>query len=354
MNKPGARLADIAERTGYSKNTVSLALRESPRIPEATRLLIRQAAHELNYLPNHIAKSLASRETKTVGLILADITNPILTETSKAIEKALAKLGYGTLFATSNNTLREEIAAVEMFRSRQVDGLLVYPARGHRDYRHLIDLRQANFPVVMLIPGEAIGVDMVSVDERLGAYKAVRHLIDLGHRRIGTLDGSNPGGNRQKFDGYLEALRQADIPFEPDWQVEPAGFTPAAGYWAMDTLMSTARPSAVFVANDYIAVGAVRWCQKRGLRIPEDVALIGFDNLEIGEFLGTPLSSVNYETDVLVRMAIERLLRLIKARGVLPEPRVTLVEPELVIRDSTGHARRVPEAERQAVAVPGS
>ncbi len=344
MNRSGARLSDIAEKTGYSKNTVSLALRDSPRIPEATRLLIRQAARDLNYLPNHVAKSLANRETKTIGLILADIANPILTETSKAIEKALAKLGYGTLFATSNNTLVEEIAAVDMFMSRQVDGLLIYPARAHRDYRHLLDLRRAQFPVVMMIPGEPVGVDMVSVDERLGTFKAVSHLIDLGHRQIGTIDGSDPKGNRQKFDGYLDALAQANITFDPDWQVEPVGFTPSSGYWAMDTLMSRSKATAVFAANDYIAMGAVRWCQKRGLRIPEDVALIGFDNLEIGEFMAPPLSSVSFETDVVVRMAIERLQDLIRSRGALPEPRVTLVEPQLVIRDSTGHARHTPSA----------
>ena len=339
MGNSGARLADIAARTGYSKNTVSLALRDSPRIPEATRDLIRTAARELNYLPNHVAKSLTSRETKTIGLVLADITNPILTETSRMIEKELAKLGYGTLFATSNNTRREEVAAIEMFRSRQVDGMLIYPARGDRNFEHLIKLRRANFPVVLLTCGEDIGVDMVGVDEKVGVYKAVRHFIDLGHRRIGTLDSNASEGNHEKFDGYVQALASAGIGFDPELQVSPAGYGPAAGYWAMDTLMAAAnRPSAVFVANDYIAVGAVRWCQKHGLRVPEDVALIGFDNLEMSEFLSAPLSSVSYEIDILTRLAIERLLKLIAASGKLPSPRVTMIEPELAIRDSSGSA----------------
>ncbi|WP_180900544.1 LacI family DNA-binding transcriptional regulator [Martelella soudanensis] len=339
MGNSGARLADIAARTGYSKNTVSLALRDSPRIPEATRLLIREAASALNYLPNHVAKSLTSRETKTIGLVLADITNPVLTETSRMIEKELAKLGYGTLFATSNNTRREEVAAIEMFRSRQVDGMLVYPARGDRNFDHLIALRRANFPVVLLTSGDNIGVDMVSVDERLGVYKAVRHFIDLGHRRIGTLDTNAAEGNHEKFDGYLQALASAGIGFDPELQVAPAGYGPSAGFWAMDMLMAAAnRPTAVFVANDYIAVGAVRWCQRQGLRIPEDVALIGFDNLEMSEFLSTPLSSVSYEIDILTRLAIERLLKLIGTDGKLPDPRVTLVEPKLAIRDSSGSA----------------
>lgn len=335
MSRIITRLEDIAKQTGFSKNTVSLALRESPRIPQATRELIQRAANELNYLPNHVAKSLASRETKTIGLVLADITNPILTETSKALEKALMALGYGTLFATSNNTLAEEIAAIEMFRARQVDGMLIYPTRGQRNYQHILQLRRANFPVVMLVPGQDVGIDMVSVDEKLGAYKAVRHLIDLGHTAIGTIDGNNPNGNREKFEGYCQALAEAGIDFRPEWQVDPVSHTPSAGYWAMDTLMSGARPTAVFVANDYMAMGAMRWCQRAGMSVPGDMAMIGFDNLELSEFLATPLSSVNYEMDIVTRMAVERLMRLIGARGTLPEPRVTLVEPELVIRAST-------------------
>ena len=335
MTKTIARLEDIAKATGFSKNTVSLALRESPRIPQATRDVIQRAASELNYRPNHIAKSLTNRETKTIGLVLADITNPILTQTSKALEKALMALGYGTLFATSNNTLAEEIDAIEMFRARQVDGMLIYPTRGQRNYQHILRLRRANFPVVMLVPGQDVGIDMVSVDEKLGAYKAVRHLIDQGHTAIGTIDGNNPNGNREKFEGYCQALAEAGIAYDPSLQVDPVSHTPSAGYWAMDTLMSGARPTAVFVANDYMAVGAMRWCQRNGLKVPGDMALIGFDNLEISEFLATPLSSVNYEIEIVTRMAVDRLMRLIGASGALPEPRVTLVEPELVIRAST-------------------
>lgn len=335
MTKTIARLEDIAKATGFSKNTVSLALRESPRIPQATRDIIQRAASELDYRPNHIAKSLTSRETKTIGLVLADITNPILTQTSMALEKALMALGYGTLFATSNNTLAEEIAAIEMFQARQVDGMLIYPTRAQRNYQHILRLRRSGFPVVMLVPGQGVGIDMVSVDERLGAYKAVRHLIDLGHTAIGTIDGNNPNGNREKFEGYSQALAEAGLPFRSEWQVDPVNHTPSAGYWAMDTLMSGARPTAVFVANDYMAMGAMRWCQRHGVAVPHDMALIGFDNLELAEFLATPLSSVNYEMEIVTRLAVERLMRLIAARGALPEPRVTLVEPELIIRAST-------------------
>ena len=338
MTNTIARLEDIAKATGFSKNTVSLALRESPRIPQITRELIQTVARELNYRPNHIAKALTNRETKTIGLVLADITNPILTQTSQALEKALMARGYGTLFATSNNSLAEEVDAIEMFQARQVDGMLIYPTRGQRNYEHILRLRRANFPVVMLVPGQDAGIDMVSVDEKLGAYKAVRHLIDQGHTAIGTIDGNNPNGNREKFEGYFQALTEAGIAFRDEWQVDPVSHTPSAGYWAMDTLMNGARPTAVFVANDYMALGALRWCQRHDLDVPRDMALIGFDNLDISEFFATPLSSVNYEIELVTRMAVDRLMRLIGTVGTLPEPRVTLIEPELVLRDST--ARR--------------
>ncbi len=160
MGKTGVRLKDIADRTGFSVNTVSLALRDSPRIPEVTRQIIRDAADALNYLPNQIAKSLVSRETKTIGLVLTDITNPILTQAAQAIELALSERGYSTLFATSNNDADEEIRVLEMFRSRQVDGMLIYP-RSHRRLEHIRRLRDAHYPIVLLVGDPDAGVDAV-------------------------------------------------------------------------------------------------------------------------------------------------------------------------------------------------
>jgi LacI family transcriptional regulator len=335
MTRSTARLKDIAGKTGFSVNTISLALRGSPRIPEETRQLIRDAAEALNYLPNHIAKSLVSRETKTVGLVLTDITNPTLTRTAQAIELALAERGYGTLFATSNNDPEEEIRALEMFRSRQVDGMLIYP-RSHRRLDHIRKLRQSNYPVVLLVGDPDAGIDAVCVDERRGAYKATRHLIDTGHKRIGILDSANPLGNLEKSEGYLQALGEADISFDPSLSSDPQGHSVIKGYWAMDTLMNTPnRPTGIFAANDSLAIGALRWCQKNGVLVPKDVAIIGFDNIEFAEHAATPISSVNYPVDVVTELAVERLMRLISSGDAMPEPRVTMIDPDLVIREST-------------------
>lgn len=333
MARSIVRLKDIADKTGFSTNTVSLALRQSPRIPQQTREVIQRAAAELNYLPNQIAKSLVSRETKTIGLVLTDINNPTLTHTAQAIEIALAERGYGTLFATSNNTLSEEMRAIELFRSRQVDGMLIYPT-SHRQLDHIRPLRRAHYPVVLLVADPDAGIDAVCIDDRRGGYKATRHLIDVGHRRIGILDHSKLG-NPEKTQGYQQALSEAGIDYDRALLVDPLGDTPARGYWAMDTLMSGKRPSAVFAANDSLAIGALRWCQTHGMRVPDDVAIVGFDNIEYAEYASVPLSTVNYAVEVVTRMAVDRLMRLISAGETLPEPRVTQIDPDLIIREST-------------------
>jgi LacI family transcriptional regulator len=335
MGRSIVRLKDIADKTGFSTNTVSLALRQSPRIPQQTRDIIQRAASELNYLPNQIAKSLVSRETKTIGLVLTDINNPVLTHTAQSIELALAARGYGTLFATSNNNMAEEIRAIEMVRARQVDGILIYPT-GHRQLEHLRTLRRANYPIVLLVGDSDAGIDAVGMDERRGAYKATRHLIDVGHKRIAIIDGANPQGNREKREGYQQALDEAGIAYDPALVLDPRGQSVDRGYWAIDGAMTgTDRPTAVFAANDSLALGALRWCLKHNVRVPEDIAIVGMDNIEFGEYAGVPLSSVDYAVETLTRMAVDRLMKLIAAGDQLPEPRVTQIDPDLVIREST-------------------
>ena len=335
MAKGTIRLSDVAARTGFSTNTVSLALRESSRIPLETRTKIQSVAAELGYFPNHVAKSLVNRETRTIGLVLTDVMNPVLTHTAQAVELALAERGYGTLFATSNNNFAEETKVVEMFRSRQVDGILIYPAR-HRELEHLRPLRRANFPIVLLIADPTVGLDGVSVNDRSGSLQATRYLIGRGHKRIGFLDASSRNGNLEKLEGYQQALNEAGMPLDPALVVPTDGDHSRDGYFALDQLMAApARPTAVLGDNDSIALGALSWCHKHGLRVPQDLAVMGFDNIPSSEFSSPPLSTVNYDVEAVSRMAVERLMRLIGAGDHLPEPRVNVIDPELIIRGST-------------------
>ena len=335
MGRPITRLKDIADRTGFSVNTVSLALRDSPRIPEETRATIRLAAEALNYLPNHIAKSLVSRETRTIGLVLTSITNPILTRVAQAIELRLAERGYSTLFATSNGDHHEEKKVIEMFRSRQVDGMLIYPS-GHRELDHIRRVRQTGQPLVLLVGDADADVDVVSMDTRRGSHKAVRHLLELGHRRIGIIDGGGARGNLEKLDGYRQALTEAGLAPDDGLLVAPRTHSVARGHAAMAELMARGKGmTAVLAATDSLALGALRWTQENGRRVPDDMAIVGFDNIEFAQYAATPISSVDYAVARVTELAVERLLGLIQAEA-LPEPEMTLIEPDLVVRASSG------------------
>jgi LacI family transcriptional regulator len=213
--------------------------------------------------------------------------------------------------------------------------MLIYPAR-HRELEHLRPLRRANLPVVLLIADPDSGIDGVSINDRSGVFKAIRYLIGLGHRRVGFLDASHPNGNDEKLEGYQQALAQSGIAFDPDLVVATNGHYSRQGFFALDTLMSTREPpTAVFADNDSLALGALHWCHRNRVRVPDELAIMGYDNIAFTEFAEPPLSTVNYDVDAVSRMAVDRLMRLIGAGDALPEPRITLIDPELIVREST-------------------
>ena len=334
MAEKKARLKDIAAKTGYGVNTVSLALRGSTRISAAAREIISKVADELDYVPNHFAKSLVSLRSNTVGLILHDVTNPILTSAAQMIQLALAKRGYSVLFATSNGSFEEEIRAIEMFQTRMVDGILIYPLL-HSRLDHLQKLRQRNFPVVLLVGLREAGIDVVGIDEYTGAYDATRHLIDRGHRRIGTLI-PEVGTPQKKSEGYFAALRAAGMEIDSTLIGYAPSHTIESGIEAMGAVMGLAdRPTAVFASSDVLALGGLRWARMNNLAVPEQVAIVGFDNIDAARFAATPISTIDNNVDELARLAVARLLELVGSEGPLPPPSTTLLHGQLIVREST-------------------
>ncbi len=330
-----ARLKDIAEQTGLSVNTVSLALRDSPRIPPNTRERIRIAAAALDYTPNYSARALVSRQTKTIGLLLTDITSPLLTQVARSVERELKDLGYVTLLAASNGDPKEELRALATFRARQVDGMLVYP-HDHGRLDHLRRLRVDGTPMVLLAGDGGGDVDVICLDEQAGALRATRHLLGAGHRRIGLIDGAHLRGNPAKAEGYEAALRSAGIELSRELVINPEGHSVGHGHAAFARLMGLSEPpTAVLTANDRLALGGLRWCQEKGVAVPRDVAVFGFDNIEYAEYASVPLSSVDYPSEDLARQAVARLVTLIKNRDQSPPPELVRIQPELVLREST-------------------
>jgi LacI family transcriptional regulator len=336
MGRPRVRLRDIAEATGFSANTVSLALRSSPRIPKETRELILKEAERQNYLPNHIARSLVSRATRTIGLVLTDITNPTLTLAARSVEQRLSSEGYRVMFAASYGQLENEQRAISVFRSYQVDGMLVYPA-SHQELSHLQALQDAGQPIVLLVPGVGSGMESVGIDDRAGARTAVAHLLGLGHRRIAMLDGGVRTGNREKHEGYMKAHEEAGVAPDPALFVDPMGSRPSDSYRCIGPLMGIAEPpTAVFASNDTLAIGVLGWCRENGVRVPDDLAVVGYDNVEVAAFADVPLTTINYAVDTVVEIAVRRLLALIAGETTEGDPETGLIAPELIVRQSCG------------------
>lgn len=340
MKRTKPTLADIAVRTGFGTNTVSLALRKSTRISEKTREIIHAAARELDYIPNLVAKSLAANKTHTVGLILHDIMNPILTQAAKQIQLELSARGYSVLFATSNGSFEEELHAIEVFRAHMVDGLLIYPLF-HDKIEHLADLRAKGFPVVLLTSAAGTAVDAIGVDEFTGAYSVVKHLLELGHRRIGMItQGSSTRpvtDNLEKYNGYAAALREADVQLQQSLLATGPLHSIACGLEVTGQLMSAAEPpTALFAASDIYALGALRWAAINGVSVPQQLAIAGFDDIENVQHSTVPLTSYRSEVSILAKRAVERLCRLIAATGTgLLPPETQLIHGILVKREST-------------------
>jgi LacI family transcriptional regulator len=337
-----SRLKDIARETGYSINTVSLALRDSNRVTEATRSRILEVAKRVNYIPNNVARSLVKQQTRTVGVILTDITSPILTAVAHHIERLLANLDYAMVLITTEQNLEREKRALDVLRAQQVDGILIFPAR-HDQLSHIKPLQEAAYPVVLLAGSSTAAYDLITMDDTLGAYKAVRYLIKLGHQRIALLS-----GGIEKLAGYKQALEAHHIPVDPALIIEPGGSDYEQGYRAAPALFQVKPPpTALLAATDYLALGAIAWCKANHIKIPEQLAVIGFDDIEAAKYSDPGLSSVTYDAALISKRAVSRLMELIsqprlqtqpqtQSRSKSPRTEKTIIEPELAIRQSSG------------------
>ncbi len=336
MSRPRATLKDIAEATGFSANTVSLALRGSPRLPEATRERILKAAESLNYAPNRIAQSLASSATRTIGLVMTDILNPTLTLAAHTIERELSRAGYAVMFAASDGDIDREKRAIELFLSYQVDGMLVYPAR-RAEVDHIKAVDKSGTPVLTLVEVPGSGLDTVTIDDRVGAYRAFRHLIDTGHRRFAMFDGGRALGNLDKMDGAIRALDEASLPHDAITVLEPEGHAASHGYALMDRVIDLPdRPTALFATTDSLAIGALHWCRDHRVSVPGDLAVVGYDDTESAAHMVPPLTTINYAADKISQIGVARILQRLDSAANWQGPQTRLIEPDLIIRSTTG------------------
>jgi LacI family transcriptional regulator len=331
---PGT-IRDVAREAGVSQATAARALAGYGYVSEATRLRVRDAATTIGYRPNAVARSLVSGATKTIGVVVGDIENPFFAGAARGIADVLERDGYTLLLANSDEDLARERRAVEALHARQVDGLAVVPSSGD-DGAHLAAILREGRPVVLLDrPISGLAADAVLVDNREGAERAVGHLAALGHRRIGLV-GDAPGivSTGERIDGYRAALADVGAP-ALDALVSLGGSSIDEGHRsALRLLGRRDRPSALFTVNNFMTAGALGAIRELGLRIPGDVALVGFDDLDWTTLVDPPISVIAQPVAELGRTVAERLLE--RLRGDSGPPRETRLTTRLVIRGSCG------------------
>jgi LacI family transcriptional regulator/LacI family repressor for deo operon, udp, cdd, tsx, nupC, and nupG len=338
MGERPISIQDIARAAGVSHTTVSRALHDSPVISRAVRDKVHDLALQMGYTPNAVAQSLKRQQTRAIGLVVTSISDPFVGLVVRGIEETAQQERMSVFLSVSYNDPEREMAAIETFHRRRVDGII--SAAAQISGRYTERLARTRIPTVLINQQAEPATDLlhsVEVDDYSGARLAVSHLIGLGHRRIGYIGaGNRPRSNRRRLAGYRDALESARLQAEDCW-VRIAASTHrfhtedvADGHALLRELLQ-ADITAVFCYNDMIAIGALLACGESSIRVPERLSVIGFDDIDMSQYVTPRLSSIRQPSLQLGRLAMRTLLDLLNDRPVQNH----VLPTELVVRAST-------------------
>jgi LacI family transcriptional regulator len=333
-------MKDVADDLGVSIAVVSRALRNSHEISPATRARVLKRVAELNYRPNLAARALVTGRTGLMGLVVPDLVHSFFAELAVGLSSTLRQNGFGLVVSSSEEDPELEREEIERLLARGVDALLI--ASVQRSTEVFRSISEQSVPYVLLdrwlsgLSANFVGVN----DEKVGII-ATEHLIRIGCQRVAHIRGTNVSTAIGRLEGYTKALLAHHIPVRNDYIVSAKGLdrsAAAGGYAAAAKLLAVdPRPDGIFCCNDPVAIGAMRAILEVGLRIPEDIAVIGAGNLRFDDSLQVPLSSIDQRSEILGQRAAQLAIRLVTAQGPL-RPKVIVLEPGLVVRKSTERA----------------
>ncbi len=327
---PPSTLIDVARQAGVSPSTVSRILNGSAKVSDDKRQAVLQAIEQMHFAPNQMAQALKNGRSMTIGIVVQDIASPFFDETLRGVDDGLQGTGYASVIVSGHWDAQEEAQRIRLLVGRKVDGIILLAGRiGDESIRQFAGQR----PIVATGRSfKARNAHGFRLDHDNGAYLAVRHLIDLGHRRIAFITG--PADNQdaaERLIGYTRALREAGIAFDPALLAE-GDLHETGGVAAIDTLFAAGGDfSAIFAANDLTAYGARLGLYRRAIRVPEDMSLVGFDDLPGSAFTTPPLTTVRQPLYEMGKIASGALLALINGERVA----TTLPPLALVVRETT-------------------
>ncbi|TCJ19678.1 LacI family transcriptional regulator [Rubrobacter taiwanensis] len=330
-------IKDVAREAGVSTATVSRVMSGSGRVSERMRERVLAAADRLGYRPNAMARSLRSETTRTLGLVVSNVLNPFFTAVARAVEDAAHERGYSLILGNADEDPEKEELYLNVLLERRVDGLIVSPARAESPY--LAEVVEEGVPVVFVDRHiEGIGAPVVRADGRRAVGELVEYLVGLGHRELAVISGPpEVVSGRERLEAFVGAAQQRGVPVMEE-RVRVGDFRRASGAVAMRELLALReRPTAVFVANNLMALGALREVRRAGLKVPEDISLASFDDVSWFELVEPPVTAISQPTGELGAAAARMLLEMVEEGR---RPRSLIMDAELVVRDSCGRPGR--------------
>ncbi|EKF9984861.1 substrate-binding domain-containing protein [Vibrio cholerae] len=328
-----ATMKDIARLAGVSTSTVSHVINKSRFVSDEIAERVNNAAQQLNYAPSALARSLKMNRTKTIGMLVTTSTNPFFGEVVKGVERSCYHKGYNLILCNTEGDNQRMKASINTLLQKRVDGLLLMCSTLEGERLDVFD-RYPDIPVVVMDWGPILfASDKIQDNSLQGGYMAAKHLIECGHKEIGCITGPLIRHQAQmRYEGYKRALAEAGLGIHPDWIIE-SDFECEGGYQAFEKLYERGKlPSALFVCNDMMAMGVIQAASQRGLRVPDDLSLIGYDDVHIAKFMTPALTTIHQPKYRLGKAAVDTLLYRLENPDTTAQ--VVQLEPTLVVRNS--------------------
>jgi LacI family transcriptional regulator len=327
-----ATIKDVAALAGISYTTVSHVVNKTRPVSEEVRIKVEAAIKSLDYVPSAVARSLKAKTTATIGLLVPNSLNPYFAELARGIEDYCERNGYCVILCNSDDNPDKQRSYLRVLLEKRIDGLIVASAGGDAGLAE--GLAGVRTPMVIVDRGlEGVNADLVRIDHEYGAYLATRHLLELGHRDIATIGGpATTSVAQMRLAGYCRALQEAGVEVPRERMLE-SDFTSTGGYSAAATLLANNPPSAIFAGNDMIGIGVLRAAAELNIRVPSELSVIGFDDIQMSRYVYPALTTVGQSILQLGEMAAGVLLRRIATPHMATAQRI--VTPSIVLREST-------------------